>query len=215
MVMKKIILASGSPRRHELLELLQIPHEVIPCKNDEEKKLHKELLEQPANNRGTFQQELLEVSFEKVQCVLKSLPREKQQGAIIIGADTVVVCDGKTIGKPRTKEEAIQMLQQILGKEHLVFTGLSVLDVDSNRLLTAIEKTVVRMVNLPEEKIRAYVEAEHILDKAGAYAIQGIGSALIPHIEGCYYNVMGLPVSRLVKMLEELGYDFLAHAKKS
>jgi len=206
--MKKIILASGSPRRHELLNLLKIPHEAIPCKN-EERTIKNKPKEKTIADLGSFEQELLEVSYEKVDCVLQSLSPEKRKEVLIIGADTIVVCEGKTIGKPKTKEEAFQMLKTILGKKHTVYTGLIVLDADSGRTLTAIEKTEVSMLNWPEEKIRAYIDAENVLDKAGAYAIQGIGSAMIYRIEGCFYNVMGLPLSRLVLMLEQIGYKFL------
>ncbi|MBN1329613.1 MAG: septum formation protein Maf [Candidatus Heimdallarchaeota archaeon] len=197
--MKKIILASGSPRRHELMALIGIPHEVIPCN----------VVEKELSNSKTIEEVLLEVAYQKILCVESSLPDDKSVNSLIIGADTTVILQGEIIGKPKDKEEAISMLKKILGTVHEVYTGVCILDTTTRRLVTGVEKTLVSMVALTDEKIAAYVDNEYVIDKAGAYAIQGIGAALIDRIDGCFYNVMGLPLSRLVLMLESQGYEFL------
>jgi len=208
---KKIILASASPRRHELLELLGIEHEVIPCKEDEKQLLVVEKTE-PKKHKGaskTVEQLVLEVAYQKASCVARNLSSDSKKNSLIIGADTIVVLENEIIGKPKTKKEAINMLQKLLGKTHEVYTGICILDLQTDKILSAVEKTHVSMIEWPIEKIRAYIESENILDKAGGYAIQGIGAAMIDRIEGCFYNVMGLPLSRLVSMLETLDYNYL------
>ncbi|NHK31676.1 MAG: septum formation protein Maf [Asgard group archaeon] len=201
--MKQIILASGSPRRHELLDLLEIPHIVIPC-NEEEKQVKNN----QRYNQGLIEEQLINVAIQKALCVEKGLEESQKEG-LIIGADTIVVLDNEIIGKPKSKEDASAMLQKILGKTHLVFTGLCVLDVFTGTIYTDTEKTSVSMIDLPISKIRAYIEAENVLDKAGSYAVQGKGAAFIDKIDGCYYNVMGLPLSKLIFLLQKAGYNYL------
>ena len=210
--MKKIILASASPRRHELLDLLGIGHEVIPCKEDEKQlrvveKSNPEMKQKITPK--TIEQLVLELAYQKASCVAKILPTNKKKNTLVIGADTIVVLDDEIIGKPKSKKEAISMLQKLLGNIHEVYTGLCVIDLNADKILSAVEKTAVSMIEWPIEKIEAYIEAEDVLDKAGGYAIQGKGAAMIDRVEGCYYNVMGLPLSRLVIMLEKLEYNHL------
>ncbi|NHJ41420.1 MAG: septum formation protein Maf [Asgard group archaeon] len=201
--MKQIILASGSPRRHELLELLKIPHIVIPCKEEED---------EVNNNQNktllSIQEQLIEVATKKVLCVEKTLERSKKN-SLIIGADTIVILDEEIIGKPKSKEDAFKMLKKIVGKTHIVLTGLCVLDVSSSEIFTAIEKTEVSIMDMTDAKIKAYINTENILDKAGSYAIQGIGAAFINNIKGCFYNVMGFPLSKLIVLLKKAGYNYL------
>ena len=210
--MKKIILASASPRRHELLDLLGIEHEVIPCKEDEKQlrvvEKSKPEMKQKITPK-TIEQLVLESAYQKASCVAKILPANKKKNTLVIGADTIVVLDDEIIGKPKSKKEAISMLQKLLGNIHEVYTGLCVIDLNDDKILSAVEKTAVSMKVWPIEKIEAYIEAENVLDKAGGYAIQGKGAAMIDRVEGCYYNVMGLPLSRLVIMLEKLEYNYL------
>ncbi len=210
--MKKIILASASPRRHELLDLLGIEHEVIPCKEDEKQlrvvEKSKPEMKQKITPK-TIEQLVLELAYQKASCVAKILPANKKKNTLVIGADTIVVLDDEIIGKPKSKKEAISMLQKLLGNIHEVYTGLCVIDLNADKILSAVEKTAVSMKVWPIEKIEAYIEAENVLDKAGGYAIQGKGAAMINRVEGCYYNVMGLPLSRLVIMLEKLEYNHL------
>ncbi len=208
--MKNIILASASPRRHELLDLLGIKHEVIPCL-EEEKNFNSSKKKETSGDKQitTIEEKVLQVAYQKVSCVGKSLPPEKKSNSLIIGADTIVVIDDEIIGKPTDKADAINMLKKILGKTHEVYTGICIYDSHKDKMLTAVERTLVSMIEWSEEKIIAYINAESVLDKAGAYAIQGKGAALIDKIEGCFYNVMGLPLSRLVTMLDKLEYNYL------
>jgi len=210
--MKKIILASASPRRHELLDLLGIEHEVIPCKEDEKQlrvvEKSKTEMKQKITPK-TIEQMVLESAYQKASCVVKILPANKKKNTLVIGADTIVFLDDKIIGKPKSKKEAKSMLQKLLGNIHVVYTGVCIIDLNADKILSAVERTAVSMLEWPIEKIEAYIEVENVLDKAGGYAIQGKGAAMINKVEGCYYNVMGLPLSRLVTMLDKLEYNYL------
>ncbi len=210
--MKKIILASASPRRHELLDLLGIEHEVIPCKEDEKQirvvdRSKLEVIKEITPK--TIEQMILELAYQKASCVSRILPANKKKDALVIGADTIVVLENEIIGKPKSKKEAISMLQKLLGNTHEVYTGLCILDLNADKILSAVEITAVSMIEWSLERIEAYVNAENILDKAGGYAIQGKGAAMIDRVEGCYYNVMGFPLSRLVIMLDKLEFNYL------
>lgn len=210
--MKKIILASASPRRHELLDLLGIEHEVIPCKEDEKqiRVVDRSKLEVKKEiTPKTIEQMILELAYQKASCVSKILPANKKKDALVIGADTIVVLENEIIGKPKSKKEAISMLQKLLGNTHEVYTGLCILDLNADKILSAVEITAVSMIEWSLERIEAYVTAENVLDKAGGYAIQGKGAAMIDRVEGCYYNVMGFPLSRLVIMLDKLEFNYL------
>jgi septum formation protein len=124
---------------------------------------------------------------------------------IVIGADTVVVINGKILGKPQSDSEAIEMLSLLSGKEHSVFTGLALLEVPSGRKLISYAETKVQFRSLEKVEIANYVSTGEPLDKAGAYGIQGRGAILVEKINGCYYNVVGLPVAKLINMLKEFG----------
>ena len=205
--MKKVILASSSPRRHELLALLGIEHQVIPCKMEEEKITNNTKQEKSTKKEITIEEKVINLAYQKVVCIQRTLG--VNEDTIIIGADTIVLFKDEIIGKPRSKEEALEMLTKLSGNIHQVYTGLCVYDYSTDKIHTGIEKTNVSMCLWNEERLRNYIEAENVLDKAGAYAIQGIGAAMIDCIDGCFYNVMGLPLSRLVKMLDELDYNYL------
>jgi len=203
--MKLIILASKSPRRHELLSLLGIVHEVIPC-NEQEQSINNNKVDA---KKQTIEEMVLNVAYQKAKCVAENLNGKRYTSALVIGADTIVVFENEIIGKPRTKKEAKEMLQKLTGQTHIVYTGLCIINKTNDEILTEVDKTLVNMMDWDEEKIEAYIEVEYIMDKAGAYAIQGKGAAMIDKIEGCFYNVMGLPLSRLVTMLEKIGFQFL------
>ncbi len=126
---------------------------------------------------------------------------------LVIGADTVVVLDHQVLGKPAGPEEAVEMLTRLSGRDHEVTTGLAVVDAASGDSRSDSVTTVVSFARLSPRVISRYVATGEPLDKAGAYAIQGFGALLIEGIDGCYYNVVGLPLRRLAEMLEELGYD--------
>lgn len=190
-IMRKLILASGSPRRKELLEKAGLQFEIV--KSDYEEDM---TLDLPPH-------ELVEhLSLGKALDVAK-----KFNDAVVISADTIVVLDGEILGKPHTPENATEMLKKLNGKKHSVFTGFTIIDIENNKTVTRSVETFVFFKNNAEAEIDAYVETGEPLDKAGAYAIQGLGGRLIERIEGSLSNVIGLPVEELMGKLKELGIE--------
>lgn len=185
--MQTIVLASGSPRRRELLSEYNINLKIIES-NIDEKVLENEKPHHVA----------MALAFEKAQDVAGKL----KDNEIVIGADTIV-CKGIILGKPRNKEEAFNMLSSLNGKEHSVFTGISIIKTGTNVKIIDFEETKVIFRNLTEEKIRKYLETDEYKDKAGSYAIQGLGSLLVDSITGSYSNVVGLPIAKLDYLLEK------------
>lgn len=193
--MKRLILASKSPRRKELLALCGFDFSTVPADIDEEKITDGILRD--INNENRFGELVMELSYQKAKHVFK-----ENGDAIVIGSDTVVVCDGKVFGKPKSKDDAKKMLTDLSGAEHIVYTGVAIL---SNGLKDVFyDATVVKfheyddyMKNLIDE----YIASGDPFDKAGSYGIQGAGSLLIESIKGDFYSVMGLPVSRVIRAL--------------
>jgi septum formation protein len=144
------------------------------------------------------------ISLEKARSVAG-----RHKNAIVIAADTFIVFRSKIMGKPGTEAEARKMLMRLEGKPHSVITGFTILDTDKNKVLTKSVETVVYIKNLTPEEIDAYVKSGEPLDKAGAYAIQGLGSAIVERIEGDYFNVIGLPLSALAEGLKGFGIYIL------
>jgi septum formation protein len=191
--MKKIILASSSPRRKELLEKAGLQFEVEPADYAENL------------DCGLEPHELVKkLSIEKARIVAKNNP-----GAIIIAADTIGVLKGKIIGKPRDEAEARRILRRLSGKSHLVITGFTILDAEMDKAVTRTADTQVYFHKLTGSEIDAYIRTGEPMDKAGAYGIQGLGAALVDHIDGDYDNVVGLPVAALMESLKELGISKL------
>jgi septum formation protein len=184
-----IVLASSSPRRQWILRQIGIPFIVMPSRVDEEVGLQEKPLELVRS-----------VAVEKARDVARRLVE-----GIVVGADTVVVCGEGVLGKPRDQEDAAAMLASLSGRAHQVHTGLAVLDVASGRELVEVETTVVHFRRITRSEIDRYVLTGEPLDKAGAYGIQGMGALFVDRIEGCFYNVVGLPVARLYAMLREFG----------
>ena len=191
--MKKIILASASPRRKELLEKIGLKFEVEPSNYAEDMR-----------SRLSPGELAKSISLEKAKVVAS-----KHKNAIVIAADTFIVFRGKIMGKPGTEAEARKMLMMLRGKSHSVITGFTILDTDRNKVLTKSVETIIHIKNLTPEEIDAYVKSKEPLDKAGAYAIQGLGSVIVERIEGDYFNVMGLPLSALAEGLKEFGVRIL------
>ena len=190
----QLILASASPRRRELMGLYHIPFVIRAADIDESM--------DPA---GSPFDEVGRVSRAKAMAT----PREKDD--VVVAADTIVVCEGKVLGKPHSQEEAAAMLQLLSGRDHQVMTGVTVLR--GAQAETVTEVTDVHFRPLTDKEIRAYVESGEPMDKAGSYGIQGGGALFCSRMEGDYYNVMGLPVCRLGlmlrKMVPELMGDFV------
>jgi len=187
-----IVLASQSPRRRELLELMGLDYIVRTAKVDE-----------TMNPFAIPSDEVARVSLLKAKAVA---PRCREDD-IIIGADTIVVCDSLVMGKPRSEAEAFSMLRRLSGREHQVMTGLSVLLGDREE--TTAVTTTLRFRPLSDEEIRAYIATGEPMDKAGGYAIQGLASMFVVGLDGDYYNVVGLPVCTLSIMLRKLGVKLL------
>ena len=191
----KIILASQSPRRRELLERMGITDfEVIPARGEE-----------IAIRAFGPDQLVEELSRRKCAEVAAAHPE-----ALVIAADTMVAINNRVLGKPRTEEDAARMLATLSGRLHFVYTGVTV--ARGERMLTQHEMTSVRFRTLTQADIIRYIATGEPMDKAGAYGIQGYGSVLVEGISGDYYNVMGLPVCRLARMLVRFGVDPLALA---
>ena len=191
--MKKIILGSGSPRRKQLLQQIGLDFVSLPAN-----------IQEDLSALASPQELAQAIAFQKAQDVSKSL----EQG-IVIAADTVVVFEGTVMGKPVNRDEAYLMLSRLNGNCHEVITGLCVLDVRDNIPDLAAELTRVFFRPLSPEEINNYLNSGEWGDKAGAYAIQGLGALLVDHIEGCYFNVVGLPLNRLNMMLRKQGVDLL------
>ncbi len=191
--MKTIILASSSPRRQELLKKIGLKFKVVPSNYEE--KIDYEL--EPHELAKSL-------SLQKAKLVAKN-----RKNALVMAADTFIVFEGKILGKPRTKTEAREILTTINGKPHSVITGFTIMDTGSNKILSHSVETKVQLRRLSSDEIDAYVESREPLDKAGAYAIQGLGSVLVEKIEGDYFNVIGLPLSALTESLKEFGVRIL------
>jgi len=185
---KKIILASASPRRRELLKHLGLTFEVIPSKIEEDVKDGEEPCEH-----------VLRLARLKAQEIARD-----QDSAVIIGADTIVVLGGEILGKPKDEEEAFAMLSQMSGRVHRVFTGFCVLDASDGSEYSEAVESKVRFKHLTPEEIRGYIKTGEPMDKAGAYAVQGRGSYMIKEIQGSYTNVVGLPLCELVEVLSRV-----------
>ena len=183
-----IILASASPRRRELLERMGLRFSVRTADHDETMDLS-----------ADPEAEVRRVSELKARAVERLCEKED----LIIAADTIVVCQGKILGKPADEAEAYEMLRLLSGREHRVITGLCVLKDGISYCHS--EVTHLSFVELTDRQIRAYIATGEPMDKAGAYGIQGRASVFVPGIRGDYYNVMGLPVCALAQILEKCG----------
>lgn len=181
----KIILASASPRRRELLSLITTDFEVTTADVDE-----------TTDENETAENTVMMLSSKKASAV-----SVLNRGRIVIGADTIVVCDGKILGKPESRENAKEMLRMLSGRTHQVLTGVTI--TDGEKTETFFVASDVTFFDLTDEEISAYVETGESDDKAGSYGIQGKGSLLVEKICGDYFNIVGLPVSVLNKKLNE------------
>jgi septum formation protein len=189
----KLILASASPRRAEILSAAGIPFEVHASAIDE------------SQLRGESPEEMVErLARAKTEAVARELLPTSP--VIILSADTVVVVDDEILGKPGNAATARGMLLKLRDREHLVITGFALLRVQDNQIRVGHETTRVWFSQMTDAEIDAYVATDEPLDKAGAYAIQGIAGRYIPRIKGCYFNVVGLPMARVWEAMKNLGW---------
>ena len=190
---KPIILASGSPRRAHLMSLLGIPFTV-----------QESGVEEIIDEKLAPEEIVRSLAFRKANTVASRLI-----SGIVIGADTIVVLDGKILGKPTTEREAVGMLVALSGKTHTVFTGFALVDAESKKSYIGFERTEVTFQALRKDEIERYVAAGSPMDKAGAYGIQDdYGAVFVEKINGCFYNVVGFPISKfhaaLTSFVEDL-----------
>ena len=186
----KLILASKSPRRRELLKNAGIDFAVADANFDE----NTVDLSDPLSG-------VSEIARGKATAVYNALPENNKSDTVVLGADTIVVCDGKVLLKPKNEDDAFDMLKNLSGKEHQVYTAVSIVSEASEN--TFREKTDVEFYELSDEEIREYIKTGEPMDKAGAYGIQGKGGLFVRRINGDYYNVVGLPISRTVRELKK------------
>jgi len=190
----KIILASGSPRRRQILQLAGIPHEVIVSNADE-------------TITGEPDEQVTELALRKARAVL-SVCGENE---IIIAADTLVFIDGKVLGKPSNATEAFDMLKSLSGRMHMVYTGVAL--VRGNYEHVFADAVKVYFHALSDKDVNAYIATGEPFDKAGAYGVQERGSFLVEKIDGDFYTVVGLPISKVCRSLAKMGYDIWSNAE--
>ncbi|HEV2205344.1 MAG TPA: Maf family protein [Candidatus Acidoferrales bacterium] len=188
----KLILASKSPRRVDILRKAGFAFEVRATDIDESPR-----------GRESARTHVLRLAREKARAVAEQLGENSR--AVVIGADTVVVIGGKILGKPSDVREARAMLRLLNGKTHQVLTGVSIVSMHDKRELNRVESTRVHFLKLSKKEIEDYIHTGEPFDKAGGYGIQGIAGRFIDRVDGCYFNVMGLPISLVWTMLRRLG----------
>lgn len=186
---QKLILASGSPRRRELLAEIAKNFEVIP--SDAPESLRAEL--SPEENAEAL-------ALDKARAVAQKFP-----GRFVLGADTIVILDGEILGKPRDADDAARILRTLSGKTHRVATGIAVIDPNGEDC-SAVEVSTVAIKVLTDQEISDYIATGEPMDKAGAYAIQGLGAALVERHDGSWSNIVGLPLERTKALLTEAGH---------
>lgn len=186
--MNKIILASASPRRKELMTLAGYDFEV-KCAD---------IIETVPENAKP-EDVVMSLALQKAQAVARENPE-----AIVVGSDTVVALDEKILGKPHSKQEAVEMLRSLSGRRHRVYTGVAIIKGEKSKRF--FEKTEVEFYPLSNEETESYVATGEPMDKAGAYGIQGRGALLVKGIDGDYFNVMGLPIAKLYREMKDF-YD--------
>ncbi|BFH12387.1 Maf-like protein [Paenibacillus dendritiformis] len=189
----ELILASSSPRRQELIRALGLPYSVQPSDADE------------TVPPGWPPDRIVEqLALRKADAVARGRRSEGKDG-IVVGSDTIVVLDGAVLGKPENEADAERALTALQGRSHEVYTGVALVQVSDGRTAVSHRATVVHMKPCSTERIRRYIATGEPMDKAGSYGIQGVGATLVERIEGCYFNVVGLPLSLLTDMLEPFG----------
>ena len=186
----KVVLASASPRRRELLNLIGIAHEVRPANLDESMR-----------PRETPRRHAERLARDKASAIAMRDPE-----LITIAADTIVVINRKVLGKPSDREDAARMLAMLSGREHTVITAVAVSR--GKKLRSAIEEVRVKFRRLSDDEIGAYIATGEPMDKAGAYGIQGYGATIVERVEGDYFAVMGLPLVRLIGLMRDVGVKY-------
>lgn len=182
-----IILASASPRRKEILGNTNVKFDIIKSE------INEVILEDEAPTQA-----VMRLAFEKCMDIAS-----KNKNNLVIGADTIVVLDNAILGKPKDRDDAINMIKKLSGKVHQVITGISLINLDADKKIIDYVVSNVKFKDLSHEDIIDYINTNESLDKAGAYGIQGYGSLLVEEIQGDYFNIVGLPISKLSDLLKK------------
>lgn len=185
-----MILASASPRRKEILENFGFSFKTIVKNIDE------------TSDKAKAEEKILEIAEKKARAAAIDFPDEN-----VAGADTVVVVDGKILGKPKNEEEAFSMLKSLSGRSHEVITAFSFININKNISYSDYEITKVYFKNLTDDEINWYINTKEPMDKAGAYGIQGKGAFFVEKIEGDFFSVMGFPLGKFVRFLNKTGFN--------
>lgn len=189
--MPVIILASASKARKEMLKKIGLKFKAVSSGAEESRKIKTTCIDLVIKNAVL---KAKDVAF-------------RRRSGIVIGADTVVLVGKRIIGKPRNLKDAFMMLKLLSKKPQWVYTGIAVIDIEKGKIFTDYEKTKVYVYPLTDSEIRAYFKKVSPLDKAGSFDIQGLGGIFIDRIEGCFYNVVGLPLAKLARLLKKTGVD--------
>lgn len=186
--MKKLILASKSPRRREIMKLVGMDFDVVISECDE-------------NIEYDDPRDMVsKLSYLKAKAVADTLIDGLDH--LVIGSDTTVLFNGEVLGKPKDEEEAFKMLRAMSGNTHVVYTGVSIINTKSGKSETFYEETKVEFYEVSDDEINAYIATKDPMDKAGAYGVQGLGAFLVKRIEGDYFTVVGLPIAHLIQVLK-------------
>ncbi|MDP2908860.1 MAG: Maf family protein [Nanoarchaeota archaeon] len=194
----KIILASSSPQRKALLEQIGLEFETMPSSYEEN-------MQQETGHKKLA----MELAYGKARDVA-----EKTKEGLVIGADTFIALGDERLGKPKNDEDARLMLKKVSGKTLEIYSGIAIIDSATKKSVTDYEVTKVKMKEMSDEEINAYIKTKEPINKAGACAIEGIGAMFIERIEGCYSNIVGLPLYRLCRNLEKFGLNAILKNKK-
>jgi septum formation protein len=197
MVKQKIILASTSPRRRELAKTMGLDFEIVPSNYEED-----------MTRKMKPKEMVMEFSYGKAMDVAKRFNE-----GIVIGVDTIVVFNGKNIGKPKNDIAAFKMLKSFSSKKQYVYSGVCLIDCKTKRIIRDCEITEVYFKKLSNEEIKNYLKTGEHRDKAGGYGIQDLSSIFIKKINGCYFNVMGFPIYNIYKNLTKLGVNIFEHER--
>ncbi len=199
----RLVLASASPRRRMLMTQIGLQFEVRPAEVDEQS------IVAAAGDEREIGDQVVAAAVAKARAAAAQLGPVAKDGAetLVIGADTVVLTGGEVLGKPADTREAAVMLRKLSGRTHQVLSGVAVLNAATGHVTAGVEQTSVAFVPLAQEWVSRYVSTGEPMDKAGAYAVQGLGSVFIERVEGCYFNVVGLPLALLAYLLRQHGYE--------
>ncbi|MCX7774164.1 MAG: Maf family protein [Clostridia bacterium] len=197
--MLKLVLASASPRRIELLKQIGLQFDIRPANINEDAKDY--------SDTGKY---AMEMSRQKAMVVAEALHKEAAKETFVLGADTVVGIDEHLLGKPADQDDVRRMLLLLEDRWHEVTTGITLVKADTLETITEKEVTRVKFSTMPKGFIDRYIASGEPFDKAGSYGIQGFGGLLVERIEGDYFNIMGLPLFRLSRMLENQGFELLS-----